>query len=217
SQPAVQTLCEGMNASFAVAANANGDPLIYQWRKNGVDIAGANSATLTLNNVTPADAGNYDVVITGPAGYTCSSIISTPAALIVNEHATISLSSAAGTDAQTSCISTAITPITYSIGGGGTGASVTTGSLPAGLTGSFNNGVFTISGSPTESGDFSYTVTTAGPCNNSSLEGTLTVDANSTLSLSSGAGTNNPNSCEDVALTPITYAVGGGATGATVT
>src|SRR5690606_24341028 len=81
SQPAVQTLCEGTNASFAVAANANGDPLIYQWRKNGVDIAGANSATLTLNNVTPADAGNYDVVITGPAGYTCSSIISTPAAL----------------------------------------------------------------------------------------------------------------------------------------
>ncbi|WP_156123762.1 S-layer family protein, partial [Flavihumibacter sp. ZG627] len=218
AQPVASTVCIGEDVSFSVVANANGDPLTYQWRKNGTAITGATSPTLTISGVDAADAGNYDVIITGPAGYTCSSIISTAAALTVTPDATLTLSSAAGTDAQTTCVSAgAITPITYAVGGSGTGASLTSGALPAGLTGAYSNGVFTISGTPTAPGSFSYTITTAGPCENVSLSGTITVDANSTLSLTSGAGSNNRVSCEAVALSPITYAIGGGATGVTVT
>jgi hypothetical protein len=63
----------------------------------------------------------------------------------VNPDATITLSSAAGTDAQSLCINTPLTNIVYSIGGGGTGATVA--GLPAGVNGVYNAGVFTISGS----------------------------------------------------------------------
>ena len=122
--------------TFTVVANANGDPLTYQWRKNGVPISGATGPTLTINNITAAEAGDYDVVVTGQAGYTCASVQSAIATLAVNLNSTLSLSSAAGTDAQTTCIKTAITTISYAIGGGGTGDSIPIGTLPAGVTGS---------------------------------------------------------------------------------
>ncbi|MCW3089311.1 MAG: type sorting protein, partial [Ferruginibacter sp.] len=58
---------------------------------------------------------------------------------------------------------------------GGTGASITAGALPSGVTGSYNAGVFTIAGTPTMSGLFTYTVTTSGPCINASLNGSITI------------------------------------------
>jgi len=53
---------EGVNVTFTASAVASA-PLNYQWRRNGSNI-GANSPTLALNNVTPANDGNYDVVVT---------------------------------------------------------------------------------------------------------------------------------------------------------
>jgi hypothetical protein len=147
----------------------------------------------------------------------CSSVISATAALTVNLNSTITLSSAAGTDAQTKCINTALTPITYAIGGGGTGASITTGTLPAGVTGSFSGGVFTISGTPTAPGSFNYTITTTGPCANVTANGTITVNPNSTISLTSAVNTDAQTLCVNNPLTPITYAIGGGGTGASIT
>ena len=217
TQPVSQTLCVGANATFTIAADANGEALTYQWRKNGVAINGQTSPVLTLTNIATTDAGSYDVVVNGPSGYTCSSTISSAAVLAVNQNSTIVLSSAAGTDVQTKCINTAIIPITYTIGGGGTGASITAGALPAGVTGSYSNGVFTISGTPTASGTFNYTITTSGPCNNVSTTGSITVDNNSTLSLTSASNTNDQTVCINSAITPITYTAGGGATNVTVT
>ncbi len=66
SQPASQVVCAGSTVSFTVTATGTG--LTYQWRKNTVNITGATTSTLTLNNVTAADAGNYDVVVTGACG-----------------------------------------------------------------------------------------------------------------------------------------------------
>jgi len=68
----------------------------------------------------------------------------------------ISLTSEAGTDAQTVCPGTAITPITYSTTGA-TGATVI--GLPAGVTGSWNAGVVTISGTPATSGNYIVVLT----------------------------------------------------------
>jgi hypothetical protein len=181
TQPVAVTQCVGTNAVFSVIADADGAPLTYQWRKGGVAIPGATSPTLVLNAISAGSAGNYDVVITGPAGYTCSTSISATAILTVTANATLVLSSAIGTDAQTRCINTAITPITYSMGGSATGVSITGGALPAGLTGTLSGSIFTISGTPTASGNFNYTVTTTGPCENISLSGTIIVTANSTL------------------------------------
>jgi len=69
----------------------------------------------------------------------------------------ITLTSAAGTDAQILCQSAPITNITYSF----SGASASVTGLPYGVTGDYNGNVFTISGTPVASGTlFNYTVTT---------------------------------------------------------
>src|SRR4029079_4482519 len=126
---------------------------------------------------------------------------------------TIALSSPPGTNAQTKCINTAITNITYSTTGA-TGATLS--GLPAGVTGNWAANVVTISGTPTASGTFNYTVTTTGGCTTPAVTatGTITVTANNTITLSSGGGTNNQTKCINVALTNITYSTTG-ATGAT--
>ena len=61
-QPDSQTINEGDNVTFTVVAN--GTPtLTYQWRKNGSNIGGATGTSYTINNATPADDGNYSVVV----------------------------------------------------------------------------------------------------------------------------------------------------------
>ena len=75
----------------------------------------------------------------------------------------ISLSSSVGTDAQTVCKGTSITAISYAVGSGGTGAGVT--GLPTGVSGLYSGGTFTISGTPSVSGVYNYTITTTGPTN----------------------------------------------------
>src|SRR5690606_6728217 len=94
---------------------------------------------------------------------------------------TLTLSSAAGTDDQSVCINSPIFDISYAVGGDATGASVN--GLPAGVSGSYIGGVFTISGTPSASGVFIYTVTTTGTpsgCNEATLNGTIDVDGNLT-------------------------------------
>jgi len=91
----------------------------------------------------------------------------------------ITLTSAAGSNIQTDCVKAAITPITYVVGHGAAGAIVT--GLPSGVTGTYNsvNFTFTLSGTPTVSGTFNYTVTTTGPgtCVNAIASGTITVNS----------------------------------------
>ncbi|MCE9539707.1 MAG: carboxypeptidase regulatory-like domain-containing protein, partial [Bacteroidetes bacterium] len=82
--------------------------------------------------------------------------------------------SGTGTDAQTLCTNSALTNITYSITGGGTGASAT--GLPTGVTSSYSSGVFTINGTPTVAGSYNYTITTTGSCNPATVNGTIIVN-----------------------------------------
>ncbi|MBG90019.1 MAG: hypothetical protein CMO80_24405, partial [Verrucomicrobiales bacterium] len=65
--PASQTILQGANASFTVLASGTA-PLSYQWRKNGVDIPGATTTTLNINNAQSVDEASYDVVITNVGG-----------------------------------------------------------------------------------------------------------------------------------------------------
>jgi hypothetical protein len=83
AQPAALTVAAGDNASFTVAATANGT-LTYQWRKDGVIAVGATSATLSLTAVTAANAGVYDCVVTNTLGGAASVTVSSGAALSVN-------------------------------------------------------------------------------------------------------------------------------------
>jgi uncharacterized repeat protein (TIGR01451 family) len=90
--------------------------------------------------------------------------------------AMLTLTSGAGTDNQTTCLYIAITPITYSVGGSATGATVT--GLPPGVGGIYNAGVVTISGTPAIAGIYNYSVLTTGtppPCEEDTVYGTITV------------------------------------------
>jgi hypothetical protein len=101
--------------------------------------------------------------------------------VVISPPATINLTSAPATNNQTTCLNSPITPITYAISNA-TGATVS--GLPAGVTGSFNAGTFTITGSPSATGTFNYTVTTSGGCSpDATASGTITVTALPTVSL----------------------------------
>lgn len=70
-QPEDQETLAGQDALFTMAATGSG-PLAYQWRRDGVPIAGASLPFLALSNVTVADAGSYDVEVMNPAGMAVS-------------------------------------------------------------------------------------------------------------------------------------------------
>ena len=84
SAPQTLTRSPGQSANFTIAA-AGLPPFSYQWQFNNGVISnsapsGTNTATLTLNNVQPSDAGNYTVIVTNAYGSVTSSV----AALIVS-------------------------------------------------------------------------------------------------------------------------------------
>jgi len=106
----------------------------------------------------------------------------------------ISLTSGAGTDAQTVCGGTAITPITYATTGA-TGATVV--GLPAGVTDSWNAGVVTISGAPAASGNY-IVLLTGG---NGTATGSISVDNGPQL------GAINGNPVVDKDATGLSYSV----------
>jgi hypothetical protein len=116
--------------------------------------------------------GEYtlDVIETNNSG--CSASIAS-IQVTVNSANTIALTSAALTDDQTLCINTAITNITYATTGA-TGATFT--GLPAGVTGNWAANVVTVSGTPTASGTFNYTITLTGGCGNVAATGTIIVN-----------------------------------------
>ena len=160
---------------------------------------------------TPNTGGiyNYTVTTTG----TCTPVTAT-GTITVNAQA-ISLASAVGTNAQTVCLNTNITSITYNVTGSATNATVS--GLPLGVTGTYNAGVFTIAGAPRNIGIYTYTVTTSGSCSPvATATGTITVTQQS-ISLSSAIGTDAQAACINVAITNITYSVTGSATNASVT
>jgi hypothetical protein len=70
TQPTSRTVSVGANTTFSVVATGNVTG--YQWRLNGVNIPGATSSTLALNNVQLTDAGNYTVVVKNKVGPTTS-------------------------------------------------------------------------------------------------------------------------------------------------
>jgi immunoglobulin I-set domain protein len=79
-QPASVTVNAGQSATFGVSATGTA-PISYQWRKNGVSIAGAMAATYATPATTLADSGaKFDVVVSNSAG----SVTSSQATLTVN-------------------------------------------------------------------------------------------------------------------------------------
>jgi len=215
SGSATQTVCSGTGIGtikYAIGGSATGATLTGALPPG---VTGAFAAGVFTINGTPTSAAgspfNYTVTTTGSS---CTEVFLS-GTITVKPLSTIALTS--GTATQTKCSGTLITPVVYTVGGGGTGAALT-GTLPAGVTGVFSGTTFTISGTPTSAtgSPFNYTVTTTGSgCTEASLSGTITINPVSTIALTSGTATQTK--CSGTLITPVVYTVGGGATGATLT
>jgi hypothetical protein len=81
TQPSNQTVVAGASAGFVVQA-ASAAPLNYQWYFGQTNLlAGANGAALNLDNVQPAQAGGYSVVVNNVAG-SVTSVVATLTVLV---------------------------------------------------------------------------------------------------------------------------------------
>jgi len=76
SPPIDQLVNAGSQVLFSVTAT--GDGLTYQWRRNGVALAGKTASVLSISSALAANVGNYDVVVKNSSYGT---VISSPAAL----------------------------------------------------------------------------------------------------------------------------------------
>ena len=79
TQPLGRSVNAGSTVTFVADATGSPSPT-YQWLKNGVPIPGATRSSLTLVEVTAADAGSFTVVATNSVGTATSA----PAVLAVN-------------------------------------------------------------------------------------------------------------------------------------
>ena len=147
-QPANQTVSVGQTAIFSVVASGTA-PLSYQWTRNGSSISGATAASYTTPPATSSVNGStFQVEVNNSEGH----MTSTAASLTVGSQATVTTASLPGGTVGTAYSTTlqasgGTTPYTWSI---------SSGSLPAGLSLVASTGV--ISGTPTTAATASFTV-----------------------------------------------------------
>nr|WP_294785029.1 T9SS sorting signal type C domain-containing protein [uncultured Flavobacterium sp.] len=173
-------VCTGTNSTLLTLSGHTGS--ITRWESSldnfattGTPISNT-SNTYTATNLTATTS--YRAVLTSGV---CSSSNSSSATVTVNPVHTIT----AGSN-RSVCQNSTMTNITMNLGGGATGATVT--GLPAGVTYAVASGVLTISGTPTVSGVFPYSVTTTGnSCTTASTNGTITIGiGNNTITYAQG-------------------------------
>jgi hypothetical protein len=202
--PATQTVCPNFNVTYTVTATGTG--LTYQWRRNGVNLTnnghyfGVLTNILFINNVVPADAGTYDVVVSGvcpppvtsnpltlnigaapiistqPANFTICSIPPSPTVLLNNTTATFTVATVGS-----------IPPPTIYQWQVSTDAGVTWNNLANSASASaspFYGGVFTaaltVANAPVSLNGYRYRVVITNSCNQTTTSNgaaTLTVNA----------------------------------------
>lgn len=127
----------------------------------------------TGNSFTTPSLSSTTTYYVDATGGGCTSASRTAVTATVLPNNTITLTSTAGTDAQSKCINAALTNITYTTTGA-TGASVS--GLPSGVSSSWSSNMLTISGTPSVAGIFNYTINLTGGCGTITKTGTITVN-----------------------------------------
>ena len=173
-------------------AGANGLPggVSASWSGNVITISGTPSASGTFNYTIPLSGG-------------CGSVDATGTITVTADN-----TAGVASSTPTLCINTALTNITHATTGA-TGISddgvAGANGLPGGVSASWSGNVITISGTPTASGTFNYTIPLSGGCGSVDATGTITVTADNTA----GVASSTPTLCINTALTNITHATTG--------
>ncbi|HLP76591.1 MAG TPA: immunoglobulin domain-containing protein, partial [Candidatus Paceibacterota bacterium] len=111
SQPTSLVTTQGLSASFSVGASGTA-PLSYQWRFNNANLSGKTTSSLTLNPVSTANAGNYDVIVSNSGGSVTSSVVSLTVVVPVTPPSI--------TSQPTSLVTTQGLSASFSVGASGT-------------------------------------------------------------------------------------------------
>ena len=193
-----QTICSGLTPTAITLTGNVGTVTKWQSSLDNFATAGSDisntTTTLTLGALTATTS--YRAVVQSGA---CSAENSNAVTITVNPNNTVS----AASSTPSLCIHSALTPITHT-------TTVTTGigtatGLPTGVTASWAADVITISGTPSASGTFNYSIPLLG-CGGISATGTIIVTTSATTVCASGCNfTTIQNaidaSCEDGVIT----------------
>ncbi|MFZ4680709.1 MAG: hypothetical protein ACOYLP_11130, partial [Flavobacterium sp.] len=186
------------NSAVIMFAMCNNDRSYSDW---------SNSQTELFDNITTngddASVGaawlsSVNSGATGNRTVTLSSSDRNSAILLVLRRAT-TMTAGAASSTPTLCVNTALTNITHTTTGA-TGIGTATG-LPSGVTPVWASNTITISGTPTNSGIFTYSIPLTGGCGTVNATGTITVAAANTT----GTASSTPTLCINTELTNITH------------
>ena len=75
SSSGVVTAEAGSDVTLTVTASGDPDYITYEWKKNGVIIPGERSNSLTLNDISSEDIGQYECIPSNSVGSHNSSVI----------------------------------------------------------------------------------------------------------------------------------------------
>lgn len=193
AEPTLQLVSSAGTAVQSVCVNSSITPILYSASNVSASdiivlglpagISGSfNAGTYAITGVA-SEIGTYQytVVASGPCGG-----VSLGGTLVILPNSDLLLISEPFTSAQVVCLNSPITLIEYYAFNGATGASVV--GLPQGIIGTFDSGIFTISGTAVQEGTFPYTVTTVGGCGVVSLSGIITSSVQVSANLFCDAG-----------------------------
>ena len=179
------TVCSGTQPQLTFTSTAGTGP--FDLVINGQTYTGRTSGVaFTATGTAPTATTTYN--LTNITGVNCTNTSSASTSVTVTPINTVG----AASSTPTLCMDTVLTDITHTTTGA-TGIGSATG-LPTGVTASWASNTITISGTPTASGTFNYTIPLTGGCGSVDAIGTITVSSQITWTGSvSTAWSNNAN------------------------
>ncbi|PWU12917.1 MAG: hypothetical protein C5B50_20395, partial [Verrucomicrobia bacterium] len=166
--PNNQTNCPGTTAVFSTSAAGTG-PFSFQWLKNGTNISGATSSSLTLSSVSSNDVAIYAVIATGHCGS-------------ITNSATLTLYANTAATPLTSALRNPGGSVTFSTTASGTGPFTYSWTFNGNVISGATSSTLTLNNlSSTNAG--TYTVQVTGHCNSASQSATLSINAPPTVTI----------------------------------
>jgi uncharacterized protein (TIGR02145 family) len=171
-------VCEGANITLTLSGSESG--WHYQLYKDNAPVGSEKEGTgnaLTFSEASTTVGGfSYTVRTVDVSGTQCEMAVSNVLAITVNPVPTITRSG--GDASQTVNRTTAIAAMTYTASDAATITLRSGSRFPTGVTGAASGSSYTISGTPTVTGTFGYSLTAAvGGCTSTAAAGTITVNA----------------------------------------
>ncbi len=199
------TICQNSSNPNITFTNSQTLPITVTYSINSsgsytIDVDASSNNSISVPTGTP---GTYTYSISSVAYQSnpgCSNNISGQSATVVINPL---MSAGSASSTPSICINNPLTPITHSTIGA-TGIGSATG-LPTGVSASFASNTITISGTPTASGTFNYTIPLTGGCGTVNATGTIIVAANNTVT----AASSSPTLCISTPLSAITHTTTG--------